>query len=151
MLLLRVYEQWYGISFFGDHFSAVARGGKLYVIILVCLGSAYVGLCRLVLVCDRQLIFMVLCRKIDCLSWGYWCPCWGRWPGWRYTAGRRCLPIVPWSWLFSGTLWPDKVPWQTLTEYSGCPPICLRTPVSLLQSKVCLTLGIWLSCERWFF
>ena len=26
MLLLRVYEQWRGISFLGDHFSAVARG-----------------------------------------------------------------------------------------------------------------------------
>ena len=46
MLLLRVYEQWRGISFLGDHFSAVARGRKFCVLILVCLGSALVGLCR---------------------------------------------------------------------------------------------------------
>ena len=46
MLLLRVYEHWCGISFLGDHFRVVARGRKFCVIILVCLGSAFVGLCR---------------------------------------------------------------------------------------------------------
>ena len=46
MLLLRVYDQWRGISFLGDHFSAVARGRKLCVLILVCLGSASVDLCH---------------------------------------------------------------------------------------------------------
>ena len=45
MLLLRLYEQWRGIYFFGDHFSALARGRKLCVLILVCLGSNLVGLC----------------------------------------------------------------------------------------------------------
>ena len=65
MLLLRVYEKWRGISFLGDHFSAVARGRKLCVLILVYLGSAFVGLCRFVLVCGRQLLFLVLCRKRD--------------------------------------------------------------------------------------
>ena len=45
MLLLRVYEQWYGISFPGDHFRAVARGRKLCVLVLIYLGSAFVGLC----------------------------------------------------------------------------------------------------------
>ena len=41
MFLLRVYKQWRGIYFVGEHFSAVARGRKLYVIVLVCLGSAF--------------------------------------------------------------------------------------------------------------
>ena len=45
MLLLRVYEQWSGIYFLGDHFNAVGRGRKLCVLILVCLGSAFVVLC----------------------------------------------------------------------------------------------------------
>ena len=63
MLMLRVYEQWSGIYFLGDHFSAVVRGRKLCVLILVYLGSAFVGLCCVVLVCDRQLLFMVLCRR----------------------------------------------------------------------------------------
>ena len=44
--MLRVYEQWRGISFLGYHFSAVVRGRKLCVLILVNLGSAFVGLCR---------------------------------------------------------------------------------------------------------
>ena len=68
MFLIRVYEQWHGISFLGENFSAVVRGRKLCVIILVYLGSAFVGLCRLVLVCGRKLIFLVLFRKRDCLS-----------------------------------------------------------------------------------
>ena len=68
MLLLRDYEKWRGISFLGDHFSAVTRVRKLYVIVLVYLGSAFVGLCRRVLVCGRQIIFLVLCRNRDCLS-----------------------------------------------------------------------------------
>ena len=50
MLLIRVYDQWRGISFLGDNFSAVLRGRKLYVIILVRLGSAFMGMCRRVLV-----------------------------------------------------------------------------------------------------
>ena len=65
MLLLRVYEQWSGISFLRDHFSAVLRGRKLCALILVYLGSAFVGLCCSVLVCARQLIFLVLCRNSD--------------------------------------------------------------------------------------
>ena len=44
MLLLRVYEQWCGISFLGDHFSAVAKVRKLCVLILVFLGLAFVVL-----------------------------------------------------------------------------------------------------------
>ena len=46
MLLLRVYEQWRGISFLGDHFSVVERERKLCVLILVDLFSAFLGLCR---------------------------------------------------------------------------------------------------------
>ena len=53
MLLLRGYEQWRGINFLGDYFSAVAKGKKLYVILLVCLGSAFVVLCSRILVCGR--------------------------------------------------------------------------------------------------
>ena len=68
MFMLRVYEQWRGIYFLGDHFSVVSRGRKSCVLILVYLGSSFVGLCSCVLVCDRQLIFMVLCRKRDWLS-----------------------------------------------------------------------------------
>ena len=67
MLLLKVYEHWNGISFLGDHFSAVARGKKFCVLILVYLGSAFVGLCYFFLVCGRQLIFLVLCRRRDWL------------------------------------------------------------------------------------
>ena len=149
MLLLRIYEQWHGIYFLGYHFSAVARGRKLCVIILVYLGSAFVGLCCRILVCGRQLLLLVLCRKLDCLSWGYWWNCWGHWPGCGYTAGKICFTIVLWSWLFLGTLYPDRVPWQTLNECSGFPPLCVRIPVYLRQRKVCLTSVIWLSCERW--
>ena len=65
MLLLRVYEQWIVIYFVGDHFSVVMRGMKLYVIVLVCLDSAFVGMCCRVLVCGRKLLFMVLCRNRD--------------------------------------------------------------------------------------
>ena len=53
MLLLRGYEQWHGISFLVDHFSAIEKGRKLYVTILVCVGLAFVVLCRLVLVRGR--------------------------------------------------------------------------------------------------
>ena len=130
-------------------FSLVARGRKLCVLILVCLGSAFVGLCIFVQVCSRRLLFMVFCRRRDCLSWGYLCPCWGHWPGCEYTVGRRCLPIVPWSWFFMGTLWPDRVPCWTLTIWSGCPPLFVRIPVSLCQRKVCLTLVNLLSFVRW--
>ena len=45
MLLLRVYEHWRGISFLGDHLIKVARGREVCVLILVYLGSAFVGLC----------------------------------------------------------------------------------------------------------
>ena len=58
MLLLRGYDQWHRIFFLGDHFSAVARGRKLYCIVLVYEGSAFVVLCRRVLVCGRQLLGM---------------------------------------------------------------------------------------------
>ena len=68
MFLIKVYEQWRGISFFGDHFRAVARGSKLCVIILVYLGLSFVGMCCRVLVCGRQLLFLLFCRKRDCLS-----------------------------------------------------------------------------------
>ena len=68
MLQLIVYDQWSGIFFLGDHFNAVARGRKFYVIVLVCLGSAFVSLCRRVLVCGRQLISLVLCKNRDFLS-----------------------------------------------------------------------------------
>ena len=149
MLQLIVYDQWSGIFFLGDHFNAVARGRKFYVIVLVCLGSAFLVLCFRVLVCVRQLLFLVLCRKCVYFSWGYWCPFWGHWSVCGYTSGRRCLPIVPLSWLFLDTIWPDIVPWKTLTEWSGCPHICVKMRVSLRQSKLCLTSGIWLSCERW--
>ena len=149
MLLLRVYEQWRVISFLGDYFSSLARGRKLCVLVLVYLGSSFVGLCRFVLVCGRQLIFLIFCRRRDCWAWGYWCPFWGHLLGFRYTVVRRCLPIVPWSWLFPGTLWSDMVPWQTLTELSGFPPLCVRIPVSVRQIKVCLPSVIWLSFERW--
>ena len=59
MLLLRVYEQWRRISFLEDHFSAVARGRNLCVLILVCLVSAFVGLCWVDQVCGRRLLFLV--------------------------------------------------------------------------------------------
>ena len=149
MFMIRVYEKWCGISFLGDHFSVIARWRKLCVLILVYLGSAFVVFCCSVLVCGKKLIFMVFCRKRDWLSWGYWCPCWGHWPGCRYTSGRRCLTIVPWPWLFSGTLLPDRFPWQNLTKWIGFPLLCVRIPVSLCQRKVCSTSAIWLSCERW--
>ena len=149
MLLCRGYDKWHGIYFLGYHFSAVAIGRKLYVIVLVCLGSALVVMCCRVRVCGRQLIFLVFFRKRDCLLWGYWYPCWGHWTGCGYTAGRRCFTIVPWSWLFPGKLWPDIFPWKTLNKWSGCPPACVKISVSLRHSKLCLTSGIWLWCERW--
>ena len=151
MLLLKVYEQWRGISVLGENFRAVERGRELCVVILIYLGSAFLSLCCRVMVCDGQLIFLVLCKKLDFLSLGYWWPLWGHWPRCGYTAERPCLPILPWSWLFPGTLFTDRVPWQTLTEWSGCPPLCVRIPVYLRQRKVCQTSGIWLSCERWLF
>ena len=71
MLLLRGYDQWCGISFLGDHFSAVARERNFYVIVLVYVGSAYVVLCCHVLVCGRKLMVMVLGIELPCLSRGY--------------------------------------------------------------------------------
>ena len=46
------------------------------------------------------------------------------------------------------TLWSERVPLQTLTKRSGCLPLCVKIPVSISQSRVCLTSGIWLSFER---
>ena len=147
MLMLIVYEQWRGISFLGSHFSAVERGRKLCILILVCVVSAFLGLCWVVQVCCRRLIFLVLCRRSGYLSWGYWCPCWGHWPGCGYTVGKRSLTNVPWSWLFLGTIYPGRVPWWTLTVWSGCPPICVRIPVFLQKRKVCLPLVNFFICE----
>ena len=151
MLLLRLYEQWRGISFLGDRFSAVARGSKLCVLILFCLGSALVDRCRFVQVSGRQLIFLVFCRRGDFLSWGYWCPCWCHWPGYGYTAGRHCLPIISWSSWFLGTLWPDIVPWKTITLWSGSQPLCVIIPVSIHQRKVYLPLVNWFHLWGVFF
>ena len=149
MLMLIVYEQWRGIYFLGGRFSAVARERKLFAPVLVCLVLAFVGLCRVVQVCGRRLLFMGSCRRRGYFSWGYWCPCWGHWPGCRYNSGKRCLSNVLWSWLFLGTLWPYIVPWRTLTVWSGCPPLCVIIPVSLHQSKLCLPLVNLLSFVRW--
>ena len=151
MLVLRVYDQWHGISFLGDHFSVVARGRNLCDLILVYLGSEFVDLCHFVQECGRQLIFLVLCRRRYCFSWGYWYPWWGHWPGCGYTAERLCLPIVPWSWSFLGTIWPGRVIWQTLTLWSGCPPLCVKIQVYIIERKVCLPLVNWLSFMRRFF
>ena len=68
MLLLKGYDHWRGISFLGDNFSAVARGRKLYVILLVCAGLAFVFLCPCVMVYVRQFMFLVLYRNISCSS-----------------------------------------------------------------------------------
>ena len=119
MLLIRVYEQWHGTFFIGDYFSAATRGSKMCVIIIFYLGSAFVVLCRSVLVGGRQLIFLVLCRKRDCFSWGYWCPWWVEWPGCGYNTGRFCLPSIALSWLFPGTLWPDEFHGKTWPNVEG--------------------------------
>ena len=50
---------------------------------------------------------------------------------------------------FLDTLWPDRVPWQTLTKWSGCLPLCEKIPILLCQRKVCQNSGIWFSFERW--
>ena len=68
MLLLRVYEQCRGLSFLGNYFSAVFRGRKLYVIVLFCVGLAYVVLCCLVLVYGRKYLLSVLYRILVCYS-----------------------------------------------------------------------------------
>ena len=68
MLMLIGYDQWSGIYFLGDHFSAVARGRKLYVIVLFCIGLAYVVLCCLVLVYGRKYLLSVLYRILVCYS-----------------------------------------------------------------------------------
>ena len=150
MLLLRGYKQWCGIAFLVGHFRVIWRGRKLYVIVLVCVGSSFVVLCCGVLVCGRKILFLVLCRKLACLSWEYWFRCWGHWPGYGYNEGRRWLNIASWSWFVLDTLWTDRVPWKTLNEWSGCLPLCVKIPVYILQRRVCLTWGIWLSFKRWF-
>ena len=68
MLLLIVSEQWRGIFSLGDHFSAVARGRELYVILLLCVGSVYVVLYFIVLVCGRQSLLPLFYRMIVFLS-----------------------------------------------------------------------------------
>ena len=45
----------------------VARGRKLCVLLLVCFVSDFVVIYRHVLVCGRQLLFLVLCINISCL------------------------------------------------------------------------------------
>ena len=54
MLLIRGYEQCRGIYFLCDHFSAVVRRRKLYVIVLVCVVPVFVVLCGCVLVCGKK-------------------------------------------------------------------------------------------------
>ena len=66
------------------------------------------------------------------------------------TSGRRWLPIFPWSWLYLDTLWIERVPWENLTGGSGCVPLCVKIPVSLLQRRLYLASWIWLAFERWF-
>ena len=68
MLLLRGYEHWHGISFLGYHFSAVARGKKLCVIVIFYVGSAYVDMCRRSLLCGRKSLLPLLCGMLACLS-----------------------------------------------------------------------------------
>ena len=68
MLLIRVYEQWSGISFLGYHFITVATGRKLYVIVLFCVGSAYGVMCRLVAVCGRKYLLPVWYIILVCFS-----------------------------------------------------------------------------------
>ena len=66
----------------------------------------------------------------------------------RIYRRKALLSHSPLIMIFLDTLWPDRVPWQTLTEWSGCPPLFVKIPVYLCQRNVCLTSGIWLSCER---
>ena len=68
MLLIRIYEECRVISFLGNHFSAVARGRMLYVIVLFFVGSAYVVLCCLVLVSGIKSLLPVFYRIIVCFS-----------------------------------------------------------------------------------
>ena len=96
MLLLRGYEKGDGIYFLGNNFRAVARGRKLYVIFLVCFVSVCVSMCPRILLCGRQLIFMLLCIKLtffhegtDSLAEVTDLD--------ADTAGKRCSPIVPLS------------------------------------------------------
>ena len=42
-----------------------------------------------------------------------------------------------------------RVPWRTLTVCIGCPPLCVRIPVFLHQSKLCLTLVNLMLFVRW--
>ena len=68
MLLLIVYEQWHVIYFLENNFSAEARVRNLYVIALVCVGSSFVVMCCFILICGRQLLFIVLCINLYCFS-----------------------------------------------------------------------------------
>ena len=63
MLLIRIYEQWRGISFLGDHFSVVVRGRKLCVIILVYLGSAFVD-CVVMSWCVVDNLYLWYCVEV---------------------------------------------------------------------------------------
>ena len=60
MLLLRGSKQCREISFLGDCFSAVDIGRKLYVIVIFCVGSAYVVWYHIVLMCGRKYLLLVL-------------------------------------------------------------------------------------------
>ena len=62
---------------------------------------------------------------------------------------KELLDHRPMIMIVSGYTFPDRVPWQTLTVWSGCPALCVIIPVSLCQRKVCLTLVNWLSVVRW--
>ena len=66
MLLIKIYEKWRGGYLFGDHFSTVARGRKLYFIVLFRVGSAYVVWCSLVLACGRQSMILLFYITIGC-------------------------------------------------------------------------------------
>ena len=56
--------QWRGSSFLRDHFRTLARGRKLYFIVLFLVGSVCVVLCCLVLVCVIQYMFSLLYRML---------------------------------------------------------------------------------------
>ena len=56
---------------------------------------------------------------------------------------KAMLAHHPMIMIVSGYTFPDRVPWRTLTVWSGCPPLCVRIPVPICQRKVCLPLVIF--------
>ena len=66
----------------------------------------------------------------------------------RVYRSKALLAYHPMIMVFLDTLWPDRVRWKTLTEWSGCLPIFVKIPASILQRIVCLASDIWFSCER---